>query len=175
MPSHERLARTASPFRSKVVPLGRARACMPPGDRPFVNSRDRRDEGAYEQIRQSPLWEDAWRSSGGWKCALVGVPWRWSVLARLAWGDIVSFNMLSKVLKKLSILRRQGTPIRAHLKPPERAWTVSYRCLWKKHPCREDIWQDQRSQQHIGGWRAISAARVAGQRLADKSIYHRQG
>ena len=57
--------------------------------------------------------------SGGWKCALVGVPWRGSVSARLAWGDIVSFNMLSKVLKMLSILRRQGTPMRAHLQLPE--------------------------------------------------------
>ena len=27
--------------------------------------------------------------SGGWKCALVGVPWRGSVSAHLAWGDIV--------------------------------------------------------------------------------------
>ena len=57
--------------------------------------------------------------SGGCRCALVGVPWRGSVSARLAWGDIVSFNMLSKVLKMLSILRRQGTPMRAHLQPPE--------------------------------------------------------
>ena len=56
--------------------------------------------------------------SGGWKCALLGVPWRWSVSARWAWGDIVSFNMLSKVLKILS-MRRQGTPMRAHLQLPD--------------------------------------------------------
>ena len=54
-------------------------------------------------------------NSGGWKCALVGVPWQGSASARLAWVDIVSFNMLSKVLNMLSILRRQGTPMRAHL------------------------------------------------------------
>ena len=59
--------------------------------------------------------------SGG--CALVGVPWRGSVSARLAWGDIVSFKMLSNLLKMLSILRRQGTPMRAHLQLPEsEAW-----------------------------------------------------
>ena len=59
--------------------------------------------------------------SGGLKCALAGVPWRGSVSARLAWGDLVSFNMLSKVLKMLSIPRRQGTPMtmRAHLQLPE--------------------------------------------------------
>ena len=57
--------------------------------------------------------------AGGWKCALVGVPWRGSVSARLAWGDIVSFNMLSKVMKMLSILKRQGTPMRAHLQLPD--------------------------------------------------------
>ena len=53
--------------------------------------------------------------SGGWKCALVGVPWQGSVSARLAWGDVVSFSMLSNVLKMLNILRRKGTPMRAHL------------------------------------------------------------
>ena len=44
-----------------------------------------------------------------------------SVSARLAWGDVVSFNMLSKVLKMLSILGRQGTPkpMRAHLQLPD--------------------------------------------------------
>ena len=47
--------------------------------------------------------------SGGWKRTLVGVPWRGSVSARLAWGDVVSFNTLSKVLKMLSMLRWQGT------------------------------------------------------------------
>ena len=58
-------------------------------------------------------------SSGGWRRALVGVPWRGSVSARLAWDDIVSFNMLSNVLKMLSILRRQGTPMRG---TPTTAW-----------------------------------------------------
>ena len=56
--------------------------------------------------------------SGGCRCALVGVPWRGSVSARLAWGGIVSFNMLSKVQTILSILRLQGTPMRAHLQLP---------------------------------------------------------
>ena len=62
----------------------------------------------------------SWRVvSGGCRCALVGVPWRWSVSARLAWGDLVSLNMLSKVLKMLSILRRQGTPMGANLQLPD--------------------------------------------------------
>ena len=39
-------------------------------------------------------------SPGGWKCALGGVPRRGSVSARLAWGDVVSFNVLSKVLNR---------------------------------------------------------------------------
>ena len=60
-------------------------------------------------------------ATGGCRCALVGVPWRGSVSARLAWSDLVSFNM-SKVLKMLSILRRQGTPMRAHLQVPD--WCV---------------------------------------------------
>ena len=58
--------------------------------------------------------------SGGRKCPLVGVPWRGSVSARLAWGDVVSFKMLSKVLEMLSVLKRQqGTPMRAHLQLPQ--------------------------------------------------------
>ena len=55
------------------------------------------------------------QTSTGCRCALVGVLRPGSVSARLAWGDIVSFNMLSRVLKMLSILRRQGKPMRAHL------------------------------------------------------------
>ena len=49
---------------------------------------------------------------------IVGVPWRDSISARLAWGDIVSYNMLSKELAAqpmLSTLRRRGTPMRARL------------------------------------------------------------
>ena len=59
---------------------------------------------ACQSVRMAVL-----RTSGGFRCALVDVPWRGSVSARSAWGDIVSFNMLSKVLEMLSILRRQGT------------------------------------------------------------------
>ena len=73
---------------------------------------------------------DAHIVSGGCRCALVGVPWRGSVSARLAWGDIVSFNMLSghKVLKMLSILRQQGTPMRAHLQLPDCRSISSWAC-----------------------------------------------
>ena len=64
---------------------------------------------------------------GGRKCAIVGVPWRGSVSACLAWGDMVSFNMLSEVLKMLSILRRQGMPMRAHLQLPG-IWSIWHGC-----------------------------------------------
>ena len=59
------------------------------------------------------------------KCAFVGVPLRGLVSARLAWGDIISFNMLSKVLKRLGILRRQGAPMRADLQLPEKSKRVA--------------------------------------------------
>ena len=72
--------------------------------------------------RCSRAWPDG-KSSGlessGCRCALVGVPRCGSVSARFARGDIqVSLNMLSKVLKMLSILRRHGTPMR----PTFEAW-----------------------------------------------------
>ena len=53
--------------------------------------------------------------SGGWKCAIVGVPWRRSVSACLAWGDLFVKHMLKQVLKRLSLLRHHGTPTMAHL------------------------------------------------------------
>ena len=53
------------------------------------------------------LWPDAIRQAV-WKCAIVGVPWQGSVSAPSAWGDIVSFNTLSKVLNMLRTLRRKG-------------------------------------------------------------------
>ena len=62
--------------------------------------------------------------TGGGNSQAVGsvpsqVPWRRSVSARVAWDARVSCNMLSKVLKTLSVLRWQGTPTRAHLQLPE--------------------------------------------------------
>ena len=58
-------------------------------------------------------------TSGGWWCAIVGVPWQGSVSACLAWGDLFLRNMLNRVLKGLSLLRPHGTPITAHLQLPE--------------------------------------------------------
>ena len=57
--------------------------------------------------------------SGGWKCALVGVPWRGSVSACLAWGDLFVNNVFMKVLKRLSLLRHHGAPMMAHLQLPD--------------------------------------------------------
>ena len=37
--------------------------------------------------------------SGGWKCAMVGVPWRGSVSACLAWGDLFVNTCLRKCRK----------------------------------------------------------------------------
>ena len=42
----------------------------------------------------------SFRLAAGGTCGLAGVPWRGSVSARLAWGDILSFSMLSEVLNK---------------------------------------------------------------------------
>ena len=72
---------------------------------------------AHSALLDFPLAEA--RPSGGCRCALVGVPWWGSASAHLAWGDIVSFNMLSKVPKMLSTLRQQGIPMSAHLQMPE--------------------------------------------------------
>ena len=63
-----------------------------------------------------------WGESGiqvCWRCAIVGVPWRGSVSAGLAWGDLFVNNMFKQVLKRLSLLRHHGTPMMAHLQPPE--------------------------------------------------------
>ena len=67
------------------------------------------------------------QTSGGRSCTLAGAPWQGLFSARLVWGDIVSFNMLSKVLKMPSLLGRQGIPMRAHLKLPEQTQTSSPR------------------------------------------------
>ena len=56
--------------------------------------------------------------SGSWKCAIVSVPWRGSVSACLAWGDLVVKNMFEQVLKRLSLLRHHGTMM-AHLRLPD--------------------------------------------------------
>ena len=42
-----------------------------------------------------------YRKSGGWRCAFLGVPWRGSVSARLAWGDFAFKPLLQQVLKRL--------------------------------------------------------------------------
>ena len=57
--------------------------------------------------------------SGGWKCAIVGVPLRGSVSACLAWGDLFVNDMFKKVLKRLNLLRHRRTPVMAHLQLPE--------------------------------------------------------
>ena len=48
-------------------------------------------------------------------CALAGVPWRGSVSACLAWGDVFVENMFIQVMKRLSLLRHHGTPMLAHI------------------------------------------------------------
>ena len=52
-------------------------------------------------------------------CAIVGVPRQGPVSAHLAWGDSFVKNMLTKVLKRLSLLRHHGTPMMARLQLPE--------------------------------------------------------
>jgi hypothetical protein len=47
------------------------------------------------------------------------VPWRGSVLAPSAQVDLPENNTLEKVLKVLKHLRRQGTPMGAHRRPPD--------------------------------------------------------
>ena len=54
--------------------------------------------------------------SGGLKCAKVGVPWRWSVSACLAWGDSFVKHMFKQVLKRLSHLSHSSPP--SHLTTP---------------------------------------------------------
>ena len=49
-------------------------------------------------------------TSGGWKCAIVGVPWQGSVSASLAWGDLFVNNNVIKVLR----LRRPSPEIPWH-------------------------------------------------------------
>ena len=56
--------------------------------------------------------------SGGWKRAIVGVPWRGSVSACLARGDsLVKSTFTAKELGRLSLLRHHGTPMMAHNPP----------------------------------------------------------
>ena len=88
--------------------------------------------------------------SGGCRCALVGVPWRWSISARLAWGDTVSFSMLSKVLKMPSTLRRQGAPMRAHQQLPDGIPARSSRRRWRRIEQKAPTWSDWPSGSHVG-------------------------
>ena len=67
----------------------------------------------------APPRQPALELSGGWECAIVGVPWRGSVSACLAWGDLFVKHMFEQVLKRLSLLRHHGTPMMAHLQLPE--------------------------------------------------------
>ena len=50
--------------------------------------------------------------SGGCRCALVGVPWRGSVSARLAWGDIIS--QFQHVVKSAENAEHSETHLRGH-------------------------------------------------------------
>ena len=50
---------------------------------------------------------------------MVGVPWQGSASACLAWGDLFVSSMFKQVLKRLSSLRRHGTPMMAHPELPD--------------------------------------------------------
>ena len=55
---------------------------------------------------------------------------------RLAWGDVVSFNMWSKVLKMLSLLRRHGTPMKGTPTTARRKPALAHsflNALWVAH------------------------------------------
>ena len=43
-------------------------------------------------VSQTPVWKHL---SGGWKCAIIGVPWLGSVSACLAWSDVFDKNTIS--------------------------------------------------------------------------------
>ena len=58
-------------------------------------------------------------TSGGWKFDIVGVPWRGSVSACVAWGDVFVKHIFSEVLKRPSLLRHHGTPMIAQLQLPD--------------------------------------------------------
>ena len=49
--------------------------------------------------------------SGSWRRAIAGVPWRESVSACLARGDLFVDDASEKVMKRPSLLRHRGTPI----------------------------------------------------------------
>ena len=73
----------------------------------------------------------AFQWSVGWKRAIVRVPWRGSVPARLAWGDLIVKNQFEKVPKALkgpSLLRHHGTPTMERLQLPEMAIGPRRRC-----------------------------------------------
>ena len=55
------------------------------------------------------------------------MPWRGSVSACLAWGNLLVKHIFKQVLKRLSLLRHRGTPTMAHLQLPECGWP--YLCL----------------------------------------------
>ena len=57
--------------------------------------------------------------SGFGKCGIVCMPWRGSVSACLAWGDLIVKHTFRKVLKRLSLLRHHGTPAMARPQLPE--------------------------------------------------------
>ena len=76
------------------------------------------------------------QQSGGWKCAIVCVPWPGSVSACLAWGDVLVKHMLKQLLKRLSLLRHHGTPLTAHLRS---VFKIS--CLFlRPRPWQFEIW-----------------------------------
>ena len=77
----------------------------------------RRAGAAYDATQSVALALSA--PSGGWKCAVVGVPWRGPVSACLALGDLLVNDMFKPVLKRLSLMRHHDTPMMAHLQLPD--------------------------------------------------------
>ena len=77
-------------------------------------------------------WGWGGQFSGSRKCALIGVPWRGVSFSPSARGDLSSNDIPEKVLKALKHLRRQGTPMRAHKRPPDfplGSRTARIRCI----------------------------------------------
>ena len=74
--------------------------------------------GDRQRLLPLPAARDL-QSSGGWKCAIVGVPWQGSASAYLAWDVLFENNIIKQVLKRLSLLRHHGTPMMARLQLPE--------------------------------------------------------
>ena len=100
----------------KLIPTPDFRT--PPGEKEHGKNKEKQSVARRQEVGGGDAF-----ISGGWKCAIVGVPGRGSVSAGLAWGDLLVEHISGKSAEKAEPSETpwhtyDGTPMMAHLQLP---------------------------------------------------------